>query len=115
MFKFEVIVDDKKLSYVLWALAGHAVHVSTPLPVINAKKTRNGIVQQTGGNLLEMFKAHLAETKPKQLDVKFVKQWMQGAGLNPASAGYILKHAQRSKLIRKIGRAVGPVVSYKVL
>jgi len=106
MFRVTFLVDDKKLAYALWALTNVALAKPDIEPVINVKKRRNGVAQQTGGTLLEMFTAHLKADKPEQIDAKYVKAWMQGAGLNPTSHGYVLKHAQRSKLIRKIGKGL---------
>ena len=105
MFRVTFMVEDKRLAYALWALTNVAVGKPDVEPVVNVKKTRNGVAQATGGTLLEMFKAHLEADKPKVIDAKYVKQWMQGAGLNPTSHGHVLKLAQRTKLIRKLTKA----------
>jgi hypothetical protein len=116
MFRVSFFVDDKKLSYALWALTTIAIGKPDVDPVINAKKRSNGVAQQTGGTLLEMFTAQLTKDKPAQINARYVKQWMQNAGLNPVSHGHVLKEAQRTKLIRKIGKGIGPSSSsYKVL
>jgi hypothetical protein len=104
MFRVTFLVDDKKLSYALWALTNIAIGKPDIEPVINVKKSRNGVAQETGGTLLEMFAAHLKANKPKQINAQYVKRWMQESGLNPASHSYLLKQAQGSKLIGKAGK-----------
>jgi len=113
MFRVSFLVDDKKLPYALWALTTIAVGKPDVDPIINVKKTRNGVAQATGGTLLEMFAAQLKKDKPKQFNARYVKDWMRDAGLNPTSHGHVLKEAKRTKLIRKLGK--GPHTTYTVL
>jgi hypothetical protein len=106
MFRVTFLVDDKKLAYALWALTNVALGKPDIEPVVNVKKRRNGVAQQTGGTLLEMFAARLKADKPKQIDAQYVKRWMHESGLNTSSHGYVLKLAQHSKLIRKTGKSL---------
>lgn len=103
MFRFEVFVDDKKLPYVLWALSGHCISVSTPQPVVNAKKGANGKIHSVtaNGTLSELFEAHLKKHKPATINAVYVRDFLQSNGAAPASAGYVLKQALLAKLIKK--------------
>lgn len=107
MFRFEVFVDDKHLSYVLWALSGHVVSVSTPQPVANAKRTKNGIAAEGGGRLIDIFTTHLRKAKPAEINAQYVQDFMQENGLNPGSFGHVLKEARTAGLIRKVGKGIG--------
>lgn len=119
MFRFEVFVDDKKLPYVLWALSGHCISVSTPQPVVNAKKGANGKIHSVtaGGTLLELFAEHLKQTKPESIKVSDVREFLESNGTAPANAGYVLKQAVLAKLIKKDRKspAQGIACKYVVL
>ena len=105
MFRIEVYCDDKKLAYVLWALAGHVLGSPNVMPVVNAKKSGGKIKQATNGKLLDLFTDHVRkEPQGTSISARYVKDFLQGIGNSSASYGYVLKNAQAAKVIRKVGK-----------
>ena len=107
MFRLEVFVDDKKLSYVLWALSGHVVEMKPPQPVNNATMRNGKLVAKTSGDRVEMLMKHLAEKKITEMkgpDV--VRDFCVSMGLSDKSYSNVLSNALRRKQLtrRKAGK-----------
>ena len=113
MFRIECFCDDKKLSYVLWALAGH-IHGSPSItPVVNTKKSGGKIKQATNGKLLDLFAEHIKDKTAETINARFVKDFLEKNGNTPTSHGYVLKQALAAKMIRKTGK--GTLSKYVIL
>jgi hypothetical protein len=104
MFMFQVVVDDKRLSSALHALAGIAHTVTTPVPVTNAKKGRNGLAAEvTGGaNSVQRLAYWLKKHKLKKVRAAQVKQFCQEAGLSTASYGNMITRAKAAGLLKAV-------------
>jgi len=100
MFRIEIFVDDRKLSYVLWALAGHVLEIKPPQPVANAQ-VRNGKVRaKVQGDRVEMLMQYLRENKIKRMvGPSTVKEFCTSTGLSDKSYSNVLDKARRAKLL----------------
>lgn len=118
MFRLECFVDDKKLGDALRALVGIAVQPPTVQPVTNAKKGRNGHLQQeSNGKLLDLFMLHLDKEKPGEINAKYVRAFLERNGTSPGSANYLLQQLRDTKRIKKDPKSPkqGIGVKYHVL
>lgn len=116
MFRVEFFCDDSKLGKVFWLLTGIALETPKATPVVNAKRTRSGIVQETNGRLIDMFEAHLAKHKPKQINAAYVREFLESNGSSAGSFSYVLGQMRDAKRIRKArGVKQGTGVKYDVL
>jgi hypothetical protein len=100
----EVIAEGKKLEYVLWALAGKVVSVSTPQPIVNAKQKPNGkLEQETSGTLYDqvVHALHKGKPKPAHINMAWVREFAEQRGFSPGSAKNMVDRLRREKLIRK--------------
>src|SRR5215475_10377963 len=102
MFRIEIFCDDKKLSYVLWALAGHVLGEPKCQPVANAV-AKNGRVQaETSGDMVEMFLKHLAERGSTTFNPVFMQDWCASLGLKPKSYSNILAKGITAKVWKRV-------------
>jgi hypothetical protein len=101
MFRFEVIVDDKKLSYVLWALTGHCVRVSTPQPLVNAAIQNGSITAKTSGDSIDRLKVWCHEHKLKTVNAKNIKEFCIGNGLSVQSYSNMITRAKEAGVLKK--------------
>jgi hypothetical protein len=106
MFTFQVYVDDKKLAYVLWALAGHVIQMSPPQPVTNVVKGRNGLTAEVpSGDSVQRLEKWLAERKLKKVAALDIKQFCQEAGLSTTSYSNMITRAKAAGLLKRVKRA----------
>jgi len=103
MFRLEIFVDDKKLSYVLWALSGHVLEMKPPQPVANAQ-VRNGKVHAKvpSGNRVEMLMQHLRDKKiTRMYGPGEVQKFCSNVGLSEKSYSVILRSALDTRLLKR--------------
>jgi len=101
MFRLEIFVDDRKLSYVLWALSGHVLEVKAPQPVANAQ-TKNGVVRaRTSGNRTEMLKDYLREHKITAPTPGTIREFCASCGPSDKSYSNVLDNALKAKLLTR--------------
>jgi hypothetical protein len=101
MFRLEIFVDDKKLSYVLWALSGHVIEVKTPQPVQNAKVKNGSVRAETSGDRVEMLMKHLADQGLKEFGPSVAAAWSESVGLARSTYSNVLNKALRAKVITR--------------
>ncbi len=114
MFRIEIFVDDRKLSYVLWALAGHCIEIKPPQPVANAQ-VKNGKVaaRVPSGDRVEMLMQHLRENKIKEMKgPSVIREFCVSTGLSNSSYSNVLDKALKAKLLRR--KAHGGTFIYTV-
>lgn len=106
MFKIEnLFVEDKKLAEVLRSLAGLAVAPGpVPVPVINAKKGRNGLEAVTNGQLVALFQKWLAAEKLTKITAKDARGFVRSVGKAEAAYTYAIKKAIEYGLLKKTGK-----------
>jgi hypothetical protein len=102
MFRIEIFVDDRKLSYVLLQLSGHVIEMKAPQPVANAQLRNGRVAAKTSGNRVEMLMKHLAEKKITEMtgpDV--VRDFCVGIGLSDKSYSNVLNNALKARLLKR--------------
>jgi hypothetical protein len=106
MFKLEnVFVDDKKLPSVLLALAG-LVMAPGPIavPVINAKKGKNGPEAISNGALVSLFQKWLKTEKLSKVVASDVKSFVRSIGKAETAYTYTIRKAIEYGLLKKTGK-----------
>jgi hypothetical protein len=114
MFRVSFFCDDKKLSHALHALLGLAHGSPEVQPVVNAVQSANGLVAATAGGAVERLIPHLK--KLKGTDISAAKDGAglaKAVGINPSSAGYMLRKAREAGLLKQSGSGSG--TKYRVL
>jgi hypothetical protein len=107
MFRLEIFVDDKKLSYVLWAISGHVLEVKPPQPVVNAQARNGKVVARTSGNKVEMLLQYLGDHKISEFGPEVVREFCTSLGMSEKSYSNILKTALDDKLLKRRPRRGG--------
>ena len=101
MFRLEAFIDDKKLSYVLWALAGHCVEIKPPQPVMNASAKNGAVRADATGDKAALFVAYLRKKKVATFVAKDCSRWCTEVGLSPKSYSNVLYKAIDQGLITR--------------
>jgi hypothetical protein len=106
VFKIDnLFVDDKKLHLVLRALTGLAIAPGpVPVPVVNAKKGRNGLEAVTNGELVTLLVAWIKKQKLTTVTASDIKNFCGSIGKAPSAYAYALKKAVEYKVLRKTGK-----------
>ena len=99
--RVEFFCDDRHVGDALRSLVNVAIGPPSVQPVVNAKRKGNGIAATSGGSLLEQFKQHLAETKPKEITTQSLKDWCQSVGRSVQSRNYLAQQAIEAKLLKR--------------
>ena len=102
IWRIEVFVEGKHLEYVLWALAGKAVEVRTPQPVVNATAKANGVHAKTRGDTMALLGTWLKETKLQQVRAKDVKVFCEKHGLSVRSYNHVIDKAIAAGVLKKV-------------
>jgi len=102
MFRLEIFVDDKKLSYVLWALTGHILGDPKIHPVVNATVKNGKVRAETSGDHVEMFRKHVASRGGNEFSPAFMQDWCIGLGLKRKSYSNILAKGIRAKAWKRV-------------
>src|SRR5262252_738625 len=90
MFRIEIYCDDKKLSFILWALAGHVLGEPKCQPVVNAVAKNGRVKAETSGDPVEMFLKHLADRGGTSFNPAFMQDWCVSLGMKRKSYSNIL-------------------------
>jgi hypothetical protein len=114
IWRIEVFVEGKHLEYVLWALAGKAVEVRTPQPVVNATAKANGMHAKTRGDTLALLGTWLKETKLKRLRAKDIKGFCEKHGLSVKSYNHVIDKAIAAGLLNKVRGTTTSNAAYTV-
>jgi hypothetical protein len=102
VFRIEIFVDDRKLSYVLWAISGHCLEVKPPQPVVNAEAKNGKVRAKTSGDRLEMLKKYLQENKINEMrGPNIVRDFCVSTGLSEKSYSNVLSNALKAKLLKR--------------
>jgi hypothetical protein len=101
MFRIEIFVDDKKLSYVLWALSGHVIEMKPPQPVQNAQVKNGKIRAETSGDRVDMLMKYLADNKITEFGPSVAADWTRTVGLARGTYSNVLNKALRAKVITR--------------
>ena len=102
MFRIACFCDDNKLGKVLIALQGLVIMDGTPMPVVNAKRGKDGKLEaETSGTLLDMFTLHLRKTKVKLFPPAFVQEFVIAQGRSVHSYSPLISKAIKAKLIKR--------------
>lgn len=105
MFRFEVVVDDKKLGDALRALAGIAHQVGTPQPMVNVIKAANGKLHaETGGALAEMFMHYCQKNGIATVKQSGLKAFLKASGRSPNSVSSATVQLVAAGILKKIGK-----------
>lgn len=112
MFRIEIFVDDRKLSYVLWALSGHVLEMRPPQPVANAQ-VKNGKVRAKAQDRMEMLTQYLRENKITEMKGPgVIRDFCVTHGLSDKSYSSVLNKALKVKLLTRRKRGKGTSSSY---
>jgi hypothetical protein len=117
MFRIEIFVDDRKLSYVLWALSGHILEMKPPQPVANAQVRNGKLRAKTSGNRVEMLMQHLRERKITEMKgPSMIREFCVANGLSEKSYSNVLDNALKAKVLtrRKLGKGTSSSFIYTV-
>ena len=110
LWRLEVFVEGTQLEYVLWTLAGHAVEVRTPQPVVNAAK-KNGKVHAkvANGDKIELFREWIKERKLTEVNSTLAREFCKSVGTAETSYTYMLGKARDVGLLKKTGKGTKSV------
>ena len=114
MFRLEIFVDDKKLSYVLWSLTGHILGDPKIHPVANAKKKKNGLAAVSTGKQMDMFEQFLRSQKAGTIVTSpMVREFCEKSGWSGDSCYSIVTRAKEQKWLKRAAGAgkTGPAAS----
>ncbi len=101
MFRLEIFVDDRKLSYVLWALSGHCIEVKPPQPVANASIVNGKLRADATGDKGEMLVAHMRKHKIKTFLALDVQRWCESIGASRKNYSNVIYKALKAGLITR--------------
>jgi hypothetical protein len=116
MFRIEIFVDDRKLSYVLWALSGHVLEMKPPQPVANAQ-VKNGKVRAKAQDRVGMLMQYLRENKITEMKgPSTIREFCVTHGLSEKSYSNVLHGALKAKVLtrRKAGKGKTGSFTYTV-
>jgi hypothetical protein len=103
LFRVEFFVTTDKLGKVLWLLAGDALNL-TQHPVINARQKGGELVPRVrNGNLVELFREHLAKTKLREVDANTARAFCKQHGRSEGSYSVLLKQAADLGFLKNVG------------
>jgi hypothetical protein len=103
LFRIEIFCDDKKLSYILWALTGHVLGDPKIQPVVNAAKKNGKVRAKTSGKQMEMFAEFLKKLNPKTVVTSpMVREFCEKNGWKGDSCYYVVWQAKQRKLLKRI-------------
>jgi hypothetical protein len=113
VWKMECFVPDKNVTEVLRRMHGVALHPGPTVTLVtNAKAGKKGLVAKSNGELVSMFAADLAKSKPSEITTAFVRDWQKANG-QPLRPHYLLKKSVEKGLLKRIGKPGGPGVAAK--
>jgi hypothetical protein len=90
VFRVEIFCEDKKLSYILWALTGHVLGDPKIQPVINAAMKNGKLQAETSGDHVVMFLNHLAKNQMPAFTPRTIRDWCIGIGLSGKSYSNVI-------------------------
>jgi hypothetical protein len=114
MFRIEIFVDDKKLSYVLRTLSGHVLEMKPPQPVANAQ-VENGRVRAKAQDRIGMLMQHLRENKITEMKgPSVIRDFCVAHGLSEKSYSNVLDNALKAKVLTRRKGGKGTSFIYTV-
>jgi len=105
MFELKMLVEDKNLPKVMWALDGLVANMSPPVPVRGAEvKKANGttqVVATNGGGSIQDRVAHaIANSGLAKITTGQFRQYIVDAGGNPSYIGTMRKVFADKKILK---------------
>jgi hypothetical protein len=108
MFRIEIFVDDKKLSYILWALTGHILGDPKIHPVANAAMKNGRLQAESSGRQMDAFVAFLRKLDPKTIVTSaIVRDFAEKNGWKGDSCYSITTRAVQHKMLKRVAGVRG--------
>jgi hypothetical protein len=101
--RVEFFCKDGKVGEVLRLLAGIALEVPKVTPVVNAKKGKNGLEEQTSGKASDMFVVHQTKQGP-EFGTDELRNFLETIGRSVKSTNTVIGHLLEEKKAKRVGR-----------